>query len=125
MLSISQELKDKLKDVNRSLRERFPRKYLEVNEIRKKLTELGSFHQIQKFKPEALETWLQKRSVVGVDGSVNSTKGSSFRVLSVFQALAKSTKGEEKWTADVYTPLLDQEEKSGEEGFAAREAKAR
>src|SRR5690606_11127036 len=41
--------------------------------------------------------------------SVNSTKGLQTRTLSVFQALAKGTKGEEKWATDVYTPLLEEE----------------
>src|SRR5690606_1713113 len=56
---------------------------------------------------------------------VNSIQGNQIRTLSVFQALAKGLRsGEEKWSADVYTPLLDKKEPV-EVGQAAREARER
>jgi NurA domain len=123
MLAVSEELKDKLRKLNDSLRSRFPTAVLERREIRRRLMEIGTFHRIKKFTDGELKAWLGDGSLIGVDGSVNSTKGSERRALSFFQALAKGTKGEEKWVADVYTPLLAEERE--EEGQAAREAQKR
>lgn len=123
MLPVSLELKNKLKQVNESLRKQFPQRQESPNEIRQKLQEAGKFQRFEKYKPEELQAFLADKSVVGVDGSVNSTKGTEKRVLSVFQALAKATNGGEKWAADVYTPLL--EEESEKEQEPARHARKR
>jgi hypothetical protein len=108
VLPVSMELKDKLKQVNETLRKQFP-SLNKPSEIRQKLQKAGRFHQFAKFKKDELSQYLGEKSIVGVDGSVNSTKGTEKRVLSVFQALAKATRGGEKWAADVYTPLLEEE----------------
>lgn len=124
MLPVSEELKNKLRKLNESLQLSFPREALEPDSIRKRLEQIGSFYSIKKWDSEELTQWISGRSVVGLDGSVNSTKGIPNKALSVFQALALGTQGEEKWAADIYTPLLEEEEKS-EEGQAAREAQKR
>lgn len=124
MLPVSEELKEKLKKLNDSLAHSFPLEALEPISIRKQLHKLGSFYTLDKWNNKELETWLRGKSVVGVDGSVNSTKGIPKKALSVFQALALGTRGEEKWAADIYTPLLEEEEEQ-EEGQAAREARKR
>lgn len=123
MLPVSVELKRKLELLNESLKEAFPLQSLDESKVRKRLEEVGVFHTIDKWNGEEIKDWLQERYMVGVDGSVNSTKGSQVRTLSVFQALAKATNGKEKWAADVYTPLLKGEE--AEEESAAREARKR
>ncbi|MGA9173201.1 MAG: DNA double-strand break repair nuclease NurA [Thermoactinomyces sp.] len=122
MLPVSEELKWKLKKLNDSLREVYPLAAFDKTKIRARLKEVGTFYQVEKWKDGEMKDWLKGKSVIGVDGSVNSTRGSQTRTLSVFQALAKGTLGEEKWAADVYTPLLEEEE---EEGQAAREARKR
>ncbi|RAL23160.1 DNA double-strand break repair nuclease NurA [Thermoflavimicrobium daqui] len=124
MLSVSEELKRKLKKVNESLRKVYPISSLDTSAIRDRLSKIGNFYKLEKWKDKELKNWLNGKTLVGVDGSVNSTKGMQTRTLSVFQALAKGTKGEEKWEADVVTPLLMPEEEK-EEGKAAREAKQR
>ena len=78
---------------------------------------------MDKWPEEELKAWLGEGLLVGVDGSVNSTSGAHPHTLSVFQALAKGTRGEEHWEAEVYTPLLEPEEETG--GGAAREARRR
>jgi len=123
LLSVSEELKQKLKKLNQSLRQTYPLAEFDEGVIRQRLQEIGVFHRMEKWPKIQWDEWLEGRTLVGVDGSVNSTKGSAMRTLSVFQALAKGTKGEEKWLADVYTPLL--EEENEEEGQAAREARKR
>lgn len=123
MLTVSEELKQKLKKLNHRLRQTYSLTELDEQSIRKRLESIGMFYEIKKSPEVNWNEWLEGRTLIGVDGSVNSTKGSAMRTLSVFQALAKGTKGEEKWLADVYTPLLDQGEE--ETGQAAREAKKR
>ncbi|PTX55221.1 NurA domain-containing protein [Melghirimyces profundicolus] len=124
MLPVSEELKRKLKETNRDLRRAYPGEVFNRDGIRKRLQSVGRFEQWNKWKGEEMKTWLDGRTLVGVDGSVNSTPGSHPHTLSVFQALAKGTGGEEEWAADLYTPLLEGEEDSGE-GLLAREAKHR
>ncbi|MRG27038.1 DNA double-strand break repair nuclease NurA [Laceyella tengchongensis] len=123
MLPVSEELKEKLKKLNQSLRALYPEEAFDEHKIRERLQKVGTFHQIDKWPDGELRDFLQGGALIGVDGSVNSTKGSQMRTLSVFQALAKGTRGEEKWAADVYTPLLEEEEAG--DGQAAREAKKR
>src|SRR5690242_5751693 len=83
MLPVSVELKDKLKQVNKSLRKQYPSSFYPPSEIRQKLQKAGRFHQFDKFQKNELADWLGNKSIVGVDGSVNSTKGTEQRVLSV------------------------------------------
>lgn len=124
MLPVSEELKIKLKKLNQSLRQVYPRSAFAEREIRQRLAEVGTFYSIGKWQEGELKDWLQGQTLVGVDGSVNSTRGTQMRTLSVFQALAKGTHGEEKWAADVYTPLLELEPEHTD-GQAAREARKR
>ncbi|MBA4495836.1 DNA double-strand break repair nuclease NurA [Paenactinomyces guangxiensis] len=124
MLPVSEELKIKLKKLNQSLRSTFPVSAFDEGYIRERLSKIGVFYQIEKWQDRELKDWLKDQTLVGVDGSVNSTRGTQTRTLSVFQALAKGTRGEEKWAADVYTPLLG-EDGEAEDGQAAREAKKR
>ncbi len=109
MLSVSDEIKRKLEKINESIRKLYPISVLDPVAIRKRLSMFGKFYKIEKWKDEKIKDWLSGKTLVGVDGSVNSTKGLQTRTLSVFQALAKGTKGEEKWATDVYTPLLEEE----------------
>ncbi|OYD06382.1 DNA double-strand break repair nuclease NurA [Paludifilum halophilum] len=125
MLPVSEELKRKLEDTNRDLRKAYPRDVFQRDQIRRRLEEIGSFQKVDKWEGERIKEWLQGRSLVGVDGSVNSTPGSHPHTLSVFQALAKGTTGEERWAADLYTPLLDSGDGEAEGGRLAREAKHR
>jgi hypothetical protein len=123
VLPVSVELKNKLKQMNESLRKQFPSRFYQPSEIRQKLQKEGRFYHFDKFSKNELDRFLGEKSIVGVDGSVNSTKGTEKRVLSVFQALAKATRGGEKWAADVYTPLLEEEIEKEQE--LARHARKR
>jgi hypothetical protein len=123
LLPVSEELKEKLKKLNRTLRKVYSPSAFDEEKIRARLAEVGKFHRIEKWRDEEIRDWLRGKSVIGVDGSVNSTRGPQTRTLSVFQALAKGTRGEEKWGADVYTPLLGEGE--ADDGQAAREANKR
>ncbi|SMO81447.1 DNA double-strand break repair nuclease NurA [Melghirimyces algeriensis] len=124
MLPVSEELKQKLEEANRDLRNAYSNEVFHTSSIRKRLESIGSILPLQKWKGEEMKEWLNGRCLVGVDGSVNSTPGADPHILSIFQALAKSTQGEEHWAADLYTPLLDREMDS-EDGVLAREAKNR
>lgn len=123
MFVVSVELKERLKEVNTALRKQYPSSAHQSGEIRKELQKVGRFQYIPKLADQELKKWLAGKSIVGVDGSVNSTKGTEKRVLSVFQALAKATTGGEKWAADVYTPLLEVEIEKEQE--LARHARKR
>ncbi|SEN64525.1 DNA double-strand break repair nuclease NurA [Lihuaxuella thermophila] len=124
MLPVSEELKEKLKKVNTSLKAAYPASAFNEQRIREKLEQVGTFYQIEKWEEGKLKEWLKGQTLVGVDGSVNSIRGTQMRTLSVFQALAKGTQGEEKWAAEVYTPLLEGDGEP-EEGQEAREARKR
>nr|WP_224749663.1 DNA double-strand break repair nuclease NurA [Polycladospora coralii] len=123
-MPVSVELKEKLARLNQSLQTAFPSDSFNKRKIRDELKKIGEFHTFEKHSDDKLRKWLQGRTLVGIDGSVNSTRGTPNRMISLFQALAKGTQGEEKWCADIYTPLLaeDEEELAGQ---AAREARRR
>jgi hypothetical protein len=123
VLPVSEELKQKLRALNQELRRMFPPAEFRLENLRRRLEESGTFFRVDKWPEEELKAWLGEGLLVGVDGSVNSTSGAHPHTLSVFQALAKGTRGEEHWEAEVYTPLLEPEEETG--GGAAREARRR
>lgn len=125
LLPVSEELKARLKQVNRSLKEIYSVTTFDREKIRQRLTEIGQIRTIPKWSSQQIKDWLQEKTLVGVDGSVNSIPGDHVRTLSIFQALAKGLqKEEEKWAADVYTPLLEDREHR-EKGQAARDARER
>ncbi|GGE21994.1 hypothetical protein GCM10011571_25120 [Marinithermofilum abyssi] len=125
MLPVSEALKRKFAETNRELRLLYPEEELRKEWIREQLEEYGTFYPMEKWPADRLTAWLDGRVMAGVDGSVNSTPGTDPHTLSVFQALAKGTHGEECWEADLYTPLLDREGTDPVEGRLAREAKRR
>jgi hypothetical protein len=118
LLPVSIELKQKLRKLNEALKEKFPLSSFDQKIIKERLRQYGTFYHIKKWDHQELKMWLQDRSIVGVDGSVNSVKGTLTRTFSVFQALARGTKGEEKWAGDVYTSLEDDLNDSKEEEVA-------
>jgi hypothetical protein len=122
---VSEELKNRLEKLNQSLRQAYPTAALDSQKIRRRLADIGQFYSMEKWLDKEMTVWLQGQTVVGVDGSVNSIRGTQMRTLSVFQALAKGTDGREEWAADVYTPLLEAANIPLEEGHAAREAHKR
>ncbi|SFS87103.1 DNA double-strand break repair nuclease NurA [Marininema halotolerans] len=124
MLSVSRQLKNKIIETNQELRRMYPSQVFDREQLRDQLKTLGFFSNVEKWAGDTLEKWLEGGTLVGVDGSVNSTPGAHPHTLSLFQALAKGTRGEETWAADLYTPLLEEEEEN-EEGKLAREAKRR
>lgn len=124
LLPVSEELKMKLKEVNQSLKEAYALSPFDRHRIRQRLEEIGSFQRLTKWDHQQLKEWLNEKTMVGVDGSVNSIPENQVRTLSIFQALAKGLKEhEEKWAADVHTPLL--EDRDRKQGQAAREARER
>lgn len=124
MLPVSDELKQKLQETNRKLRQAYPAEAFDTRQIRDSLHQVGKFRKIEKWPSKKLKEWLRGGTLVGVDGSVNSTPGSYPHTLSFFQALAKGTSGEEYWAAELYTPLLEPDE-DGVDGRLAREANRR
>lgn len=124
MLPVSEELKEKLRQVNQSLKEAFPFSSYDKQMIRQRLAQIGKFQTLTKWTDAKLKKWLAGQTLVGVDGSVNSLPGNQTRTLSMFQALAKGLhQSQEKWAADVHTPLL--EEQTNDTGQRAREARER
>lgn len=125
LLPVSEELKVKLKQVNKSLKEAFSLTPFDRQMVRRRLEQIGHFQSVTKWSSQQLKNWMKEKTLVGVDGSVNSIPGNQVRTLSLFQALAKGLKeNEEKWAADVHTPLLEQRDHK-KEGQAARDARER
>lgn len=129
MYSIHDKLKDKISDLNTSLKE----KYKEVLDIgRDELREfidakIGRIKSIEKLDSEDLKDYQKKGGIVGVDGSNNRAGGSSPHFVEAYQALAKSTLHKDKpiFLADIYSPLeensrsrsiLEQDEETEEQG---------
>lgn len=123
VLPVSEELKHKLRTLNRELRRMYPPDDFRFETLRRRLEDVGTFFPVEKWSEGELKSWLGEGLLIGVDGSVNSTPGTHPHTLSIFQALAKGTRGEEHWEAEVYTPLLEPEEEM--EGGAARGAQRR
>lgn len=106
--------RQKLSVLNEQMLEKYAgQNQLNSSQLRKLIqTEIGgSFFSLQRLEDKAIKSWLGTGSVVGVDGSVN-TLGSTFpHYLTLFQALAKSTRKEEGEIIeqDFHTPLLREE----------------
>jgi hypothetical protein len=71
LLPVSEVLRQKLRQVNQSLREAFPFTEVDRHTIRQRLAQVGQFHQLSKLPDAELKAWLAGQTMVGVDGSVN------------------------------------------------------
>ena len=120
MLLLSEALKQKLEDTNRDLRRDVsPAEFQVENPRTVEWSRAPIFGG--RVDGAAAESWLGEGTLVGVDGSVNTTSGAHPHTLSVFQALAKGTRGEEKWSAELYTPLLEKRRRGGRGRPGARQ----
>jgi len=103
---------EKLSFLNKQILEKYEGKdnfsALQVRDLLKK--ELNAdFWILQQMSQGEIEDFLQGRSLIGIDGSMN-TVGTTFpHYLTLFQALAKSTSKEEIVEQDFHTPLLREE----------------
>lgn len=68
---------------------------------------------MEKLENDHLSLCQKKGGIVGVDGSVNKMGGADPHYVEVFQGLAKSTckDNEPIFKADIYTPLIDKEDR--------------
>lgn len=105
MLDFNQ-FEEKIKTINSNLRNKY-KKYFSISneEFRKSLEEnVGEVENFEKLSQKELE---KIDDLVGVDGSVNRCGGAYPHYIEMFQGLAKSTKYEEVYVSDIYTPTLN------------------
>ncbi|WP_088105954.1 DNA double-strand break repair nuclease NurA [Halalkalibacter urbisdiaboli] len=114
MFQLAPDFVEKVKKLGESLRQTYQISTEERKIIRQKLKQSSAvFRQMYRYSHEDLSKYLNGRQLAAVDGSVNQTKGESPHVVYLFQALAKTTNGQECRASDVYAPLL--EERTDEE----------
>lgn len=101
-----QDLEGQLREVNKSLRDKYNFIFSLDNDVfRKELTEnVGRLIEMEKFPKEKLSKY---KRTVGVDGSNNRSGGAFPHFIEIFQGLAKSTDGNEVYKNKVYTPTLN------------------
>ena len=105
MLDFNQ-FEEKIKTINSNLRNKY-KKYFSISneEFLKSLEEnVGEIENFEKLSQKELE---KIDDLVGVDGSVNRCGGAYPHYIEMFQGLAKSTKYEEVYVSDIYTPTLN------------------
>lgn len=106
--------KEKLSQLNEQLLDKYQgQDNLSPSKLRTLLVKegKGEFRHLKKLGEKEIKDYSKGLSILGVDGSVN-TVGSTFpHYLTLFQALAKSSKKEEGFVLekDVHTPLISQE----------------
>jgi hypothetical protein len=110
MLSVSTELKESLQRLNNTLHNLYPFEQLSKLELRERLQEYGQFLTLSKLSTTDVACWFEGGQLVGIDGSTNSIQGKGVRRIQLFQALAKSTTGQEEWLADLETSLVPRAE---------------
>lgn len=106
MYNINEEIKEEIKNLNKIILEKYQDYFnLDKDDFNKLLSEkVGVFYPLNSLPAEEL---VKFGEVVGVDGSVNKAGGAFPHFVEIYQGLAKSTKGEEIYLNEVYTPLLD------------------
>jgi len=77
-------------------------------------TRVGRLRPLRRLSPGELQAWLGGRSLAGVDGSCNLVGGSYPHYVAVMAAVARTTRGEEAWAWQVWSPL-NSDEHLGEE----------
>ena len=109
MLSINNELKTKLTELNGAI----ARKYSPIlnNEFDMKTfleENIGSIIKLEKLSDRELSKIKDKGGIVAVDGSTNRKGGSFPHYIELYQGLAKSTNQdvEDVYLTDIYTPIL-------------------
>lgn len=114
--SIHSELKDKVKELNHLMQD----KYKEVLSLDKatlrKIIEdhIGLIVSMDMLSTADLNTYEKKGGIVGVDGSTNKIGGAYPHFVEVFQGLAKSTliQNQPIFKSDIYTPLFSDKQEN-------------
>ncbi|WP_100405919.1 DNA double-strand break repair nuclease NurA [Bacillus solitudinis] len=108
MFELAPDFAEKIKKLGESLQHTYQLSLGDRKMIRQKLSESNAvFRQMSRLSPESLSEKLREGKLAAVDGSVNQTLGEAPHVVYLFQALAKTTTGNECRESDVYAPLLD------------------
>ncbi|HFL3828412.1 TPA: DNA double-strand break repair nuclease NurA [Clostridioides difficile] len=116
MYNINEELKEKIKDLNKVLLDKYQtvlsfdkvffRNFIEEN--------VGPIKKLEKLTTEELTNYAKKGGILGVDGSNNRMGGAYPHFVEIYQGLAKSTLYKDKplYKTDFYTPLYLEEQES-------------
>ncbi|NLY19931.1 MAG: DNA double-strand break repair nuclease NurA [Tissierellia bacterium] len=108
MYDLDDDLKQKIKDINSSLRKTYSPYNEKSREFKRDFINqyIGNLIEIDKMSDNHLSKY---NNIIGVDGSTNRLGGAYPHYIELFQALAKSTnnKYDDVVINDVYTPILD------------------
>lgn len=99
-------MKAQVQELNKQLKEKYNEFFSMDNETFRKdiLSRIGSIKSMRKLEPNILK---DLGIIVGVDGSVMKVGGADPHYVEVYQALAKSTKGKDIYSNQLYSPITD------------------
>ncbi|WP_077369409.1 DNA double-strand break repair nuclease NurA [Anaerosalibacter sp. Marseille-P3206] len=114
MYGVSEELKEKVNELNMILNEKY-RKLLDMNndDLRDFIQQnIGEIVKVEKLSTEELDSFYNRGGIIGVDGSKNRLGGAYPHYVEIYQGLAKSSisSNEPVYIADFFTPLNTEEE---------------
>lgn len=125
MYGLSEELKEKVKEFNTRLNEKYKKLFeMDGKDIKRFIEDnIGQIVQLEKLSHEELEDFYSNGGVVGVDGSKNRIGGAYPHYVEIYQGLAKSSisSNEPIFKADYFTPLDDEFELKTDEDTRGRE----
>jgi hypothetical protein len=110
MLGIDESLKKQLQETNKKLIAKYKSAAGPSRDELRRLIDgqVGRIRPLRKMSPTELQAWIQGKSIVAVDGSVNQIGGTFPHYLAIIQAVAKGTRaGEVIIRSEIYAPLLE------------------
>lgn len=102
-------LENKLKELNKSLKDRFDKlENFEKSVIREKISKIATFENLRKLSTEELS---KVGTISCIDGSVNRVGGAFPHYIDLFQSLSKSNnpKYKDLYLHELYTPITSNE----------------
>lgn len=113
MYSINEELKGKIKHINKALLDKYKGILSMDKDLLRKFIDssIGDIKKLEKMTTEELKRYAKLGGLLGVDGSKNRLGGAYPHFIEIYQGLAKCSLHIDKpvFKANIYTPLLSEE----------------
>lgn len=119
MFNINSGLKEKIENISSAIEDKYDDVFsVDKENLRSFIKDnVGEIKRMENLDKDILSGYEKCGGIVGVDGSNNKVGGAYPHYIEIYQALAMSTsmKDEPLFKADIYTPLIDEEQETDEE----------